>query len=34
MPLELYLKPKGNFNLEEGKAKESKTKTAYNDILK
>jgi thiol:disulfide interchange protein DsbD len=33
LPLELYLKPKGNFNLE-GKAKESKTKTAYNDILK
>jgi thiol:disulfide interchange protein DsbD len=32
LPLELYLKPKGNFNLE-GKAKESKTKTAYNDIF-
>jgi thiol:disulfide interchange protein DsbD len=32
LPLELYLKNQGNFNLE-GKAKESKTKTAYNDIF-
>jgi thiol:disulfide interchange protein DsbD len=30
--IKLYLKNQGNFNLE-GKAKESKTKTAYNDIF-
>jgi thiol:disulfide interchange protein DsbD len=32
LPLEVIFKTKGNFNLE-GKAKESKTKTAYNDFL-
>jgi thiol:disulfide interchange protein DsbD len=31
--IRVIFKTKGNFNLE-GKAKESKTKTAYNDILK